>query len=206
MIFFLLGLMAIGGVICFVGGIMFLVAAFRVHVGWGLAVLLIPFASLVFLFTHWQDAKLPFLVQIAGAVLALAAAMSGMSIGMSAMLKGLEGQTHGLAVPAKIRIGGWKQRSDPVPAEVAPPAVQLQPKPEPEPVYAPVPKDAFVGMSLSETREMLGEPPIMAKSGGLVRYTYPHRQVELISRDGKTVTEQRQLVAPAKAPAVPPAP
>ena len=42
-------LMAIGFMISLVGSILFLVAAFRQSVPWGLAVLLLPFAALVFL-------------------------------------------------------------------------------------------------------------------------------------------------------------
>jgi hypothetical protein len=52
-----------------VGWIWFLAAAFRVSALWGLACLFVPFASLVFLVTHWKEAKNPFLLSMAGGVL-----------------------------------------------------------------------------------------------------------------------------------------
>jgi hypothetical protein len=48
---------------------MFLVAAFRVSLKWGLLVLLVPFAGLVFVFAHWTEAKRGFLISLAGGVL-----------------------------------------------------------------------------------------------------------------------------------------
>jgi len=46
----------------FIGGLMVLMAAFRQSVGWGLAYLFVPLASLVFLVVHWQEAKKGFLL------------------------------------------------------------------------------------------------------------------------------------------------
>jgi len=51
----------VGALIAFVYGILFLVEAFKVHVGWGLGCLFVPFVSLVFLIMHWDVAKRPFL-------------------------------------------------------------------------------------------------------------------------------------------------
>ncbi len=55
-------LMAIGGIIGLVFGIMILVKAFQTSVGWGLACLLVPFVSLIFVITHWEETKKPFLL------------------------------------------------------------------------------------------------------------------------------------------------
>jgi len=52
-----------------IGSLWFLSAAFRVSALWGVACLLVPFASLAFLVTHWNEAKKPFLLWVAGAVL-----------------------------------------------------------------------------------------------------------------------------------------
>jgi hypothetical protein len=57
------------------GGIWLLVVAFQESVGWGLACMLIPCAALYFVFTHWDEAKLPFLVNIGGAGLSVIAAL-----------------------------------------------------------------------------------------------------------------------------------
>lgn len=54
-----------------------LVLAFQRHILWGLAVLLLPFAGLIFLFVAWSEAKRPFVLSLcaiipaAGAFLAL---------------------------------------------------------------------------------------------------------------------------------------
>lgn len=47
-----------------IAAIWFTVVTFNVSIFWGLACLFIPFASLVFLFVHWQDAKKPFLFSL----------------------------------------------------------------------------------------------------------------------------------------------
>ncbi|AUZ04895.2 MULTISPECIES: hypothetical protein [Vitreoscilla] len=59
----------IGLAIFMIGGIGSLIAAFKVHIGWFLACLLLAPASLVFLILHWQDAKNPFFLQLAGLIL-----------------------------------------------------------------------------------------------------------------------------------------
>ncbi|MCA1810010.1 MAG: hypothetical protein ABR497_01785 [Kiritimatiellia bacterium] len=52
-----LALVLIGWLVMFVGGIRLLVAAFRVSVGWGLAVLFISFAAFVFIFKYKPRAR-----------------------------------------------------------------------------------------------------------------------------------------------------
>jgi hypothetical protein len=60
-------LFVIGALVAGVAWIWFLIRAFSVHAGWGLACLFLPFAPLVFLFMHWQEGRKPFLVNLAGA-------------------------------------------------------------------------------------------------------------------------------------------
>jgi len=63
---FLIGVGLIG---CAMGGLWFLVVAFRVNEGYGLGCMLIPIpVALIFLFEHWQKAKRPFLVQLVACV------------------------------------------------------------------------------------------------------------------------------------------
>ena len=50
----------LGLAVFFIGGIGFLIAAFRTSILWGLAVLLISPVAIVYLIVHWQDAKGPF--------------------------------------------------------------------------------------------------------------------------------------------------
>ena len=61
-----IALMVLGYIIAAVGGIWLLVVAFKTSIGWGLASLFIPFAGLVFVFTHWDDAKKPFFINLCG--------------------------------------------------------------------------------------------------------------------------------------------
>ncbi len=66
----------LGLAIAFVGGIMFLVAAFRTSILWGLGVLFIPFISLFFLIFHWQEAKKSFFIQVFGVALLVFAVLT----------------------------------------------------------------------------------------------------------------------------------
>jgi len=56
-----LALIILGLISSAIAGIFFLLAAFRVGVLWGLAVFFLPFAGLLFLLFHWEEAKVPFL-------------------------------------------------------------------------------------------------------------------------------------------------
>ena len=67
----------LGFLLIVLGGIGTCVAAFRVSVWWGLGCLLIAPVSLVFLIVHWNVAKNPFIVQLAGGGLLLAVAVLG---------------------------------------------------------------------------------------------------------------------------------
>ena len=70
-------LLAIGGITAFVGGIIFLIAAFRESVLWGLGCIFIPFVSLIFLVLHWAEAKKGFFIQIVGLALVVIAILIG---------------------------------------------------------------------------------------------------------------------------------
>lgn len=74
-------LLVVGGIIAFVGGIMFLIVAFKESVLWGLACIFIPFASLVFLFMNWAKAKQSFFIQLGGAALLFLGIMLGGKVG-----------------------------------------------------------------------------------------------------------------------------
>ena len=59
-------LLFVGLAIGLVGGIWLLVVAFQESVWWGIGCLLLPIVSLIFVILHWQEAKKPFLIQLAG--------------------------------------------------------------------------------------------------------------------------------------------
>jgi hypothetical protein len=59
-------LVIIGVIGMVIGGIGMLMAGFQEGMLWGIGMLLIPLVSLIFVLTHWQDAKKPFVVQVVG--------------------------------------------------------------------------------------------------------------------------------------------
>ena len=58
-------LLIVGIITSLVGTIWFLTVAFQESIFWGLGCLFIPFVALIFLFTHWDTAGRPFLLQLA---------------------------------------------------------------------------------------------------------------------------------------------
>ena len=62
-------LFIIGGVIALVGGLWMLVEIFSTGLLWGIGSLLFSPISLIWLITHWQQGKYPFLVQMTGIVI-----------------------------------------------------------------------------------------------------------------------------------------
>ncbi|RWX48043.1 Excalibur calcium-binding domain-containing protein [Candidatus Electrothrix marina] len=60
----------LGVLLVFVGLFWLIIAAFRVHIFWGLGCLLLPFVSLFFLFLHWRSAAKPFMLSVIGVILA----------------------------------------------------------------------------------------------------------------------------------------
>jgi hypothetical protein len=61
-------ILIVGVTVSVAGWIAFLGVAFRENVLWGLACMFIPLLSLVFAFTHWQDARKGYLVHVVGAL------------------------------------------------------------------------------------------------------------------------------------------
>jgi hypothetical protein len=66
-------LIVVGMIMLIIGGVWFLVAAFRESVLWGLACLFVPIVQLFFLIVHWPEAKRPFLFQLLAIVLVIVA-------------------------------------------------------------------------------------------------------------------------------------
>lgn len=60
------GLVGIGGLIAAVFGVLLMVEAFKVSAVWGLAYLLVPFASLVFIIKYWDVSKKHVLMSLVG--------------------------------------------------------------------------------------------------------------------------------------------
>ncbi len=88
-------LLGLGVLASLIGGVLLLVAAFRQHVGWGLATLFVPFAGLVFVAMHWTEARRGFLLQVMGLVI--------LAVGMFAALDGTSSPRARIAALASGR-------------------------------------------------------------------------------------------------------
>jgi len=64
-------LLFVGFAINTLAGLVIAVKAFKVSIGWGLAVLFVPFVGLIFIIKYWQDTKTTFFAGIGGGVLML---------------------------------------------------------------------------------------------------------------------------------------
>ena len=67
----------IGVLVILIGGIGFLIAAFRTSIIWGLACLIISPVSIIYLILYWPEAKNPFFIQLAGLAILLVAGFMG---------------------------------------------------------------------------------------------------------------------------------
>ncbi|MEH6672710.1 hypothetical protein [Halopseudomonas sp.] len=63
--------------IIFIGGLGFLIAAFKESILWGIGCILLSPVSIVFLVLHWEEAKNPFLLQLVGIGLLLVSTVLG---------------------------------------------------------------------------------------------------------------------------------
>ena len=63
-----IAILIITGFIAVAASLWIVVIAFQRSVLWGLAVLLVPFAELVFVIMYWQDAKKPFLIMLVASI------------------------------------------------------------------------------------------------------------------------------------------
>ncbi|MDB6173974.1 MAG: hypothetical protein JWL59_3285 [Chthoniobacteraceae bacterium] len=66
--------MILGGLLAVIGTVMFMVAAFRQGILWGLGSLFVPFVSLIFVIAHWAEAKRGFLLSTVGSFMIIGAA------------------------------------------------------------------------------------------------------------------------------------
>ena len=78
-------LFVIGLIISMVGGVWLLVKAFQQSVMWGLGSMFVPFVSIIFVISYWDDAKQPFFISLAGTAFFIAAVAFGAGGEMSGM-------------------------------------------------------------------------------------------------------------------------
>ena len=59
----------IGLILFILGGLGLLIAAFKTHIMWGIGIIIVAPAAVVFTVLHWGVAKNPFLLQLLGFVI-----------------------------------------------------------------------------------------------------------------------------------------
>lgn len=171
--------LAVGGaLVSLVGSVMFLVVSFRQSVLWGVAVLLIPFASLVFLFKFWAEAKTAFMVQLFGFLLA----MLTIPLGWRSMAAAPADSTAAPPFPAfaekiAVQLGSLESRMS---ARGEEEEQQEEGPTNTGPVY--------IGKTLAEVKVLLGEPKGVIVAKGRTTYFYPN--LEIATDDGVRVSYQ----------------
>ena len=196
-------LVLVGFAVNFVCGIVILIKAFRVSVGWGLAVMFLPFAGLFFVLNHWKDTQTPFLGGLAGMLLIV--------LGVIAM-PAPEPEPS----PAETRRASSSRNSDapppatqasaaaPVPASYEPPRSSYQPaaytpsyNPPPPPVPAVVTDTQLVEDEW--TRKPVYEQVYVDRATGMFYGETCRKRPENVYRIPKSVALM-QGMAEAKCP------
>ena len=180
--FLFLALFVIAFILCICGEIMFIVAAFRVSVVWGLCVLFLGPAQFIFLIMHWEEAKKAFGVTMVGVLLGFAAIFSGMGSGGA----GMEGLAETLASSgvAEEHLEALQKMAE----ENLDSGAEVKKKAKPVKTSKLFGKDpkSFEGATLAEVRDQLGRPKGEMKSGGEICLLYDRFSV--FSADGDTVS------------------
>ena len=89
----------VGYLLMLVFGIIILVKAFKVSVGWGLISLLVPFGIFVFIAKNWADCKSAFMKWLAGFVLMIIGSVLG-GIGAVGQLENMPMDSAPSSAPA----------------------------------------------------------------------------------------------------------
>jgi hypothetical protein len=182
--FIALSITVLGFVLMTVGGIWFLVSAFRVGPMWGIAVLFIPFANFFFLIQHWYDAKRPFLYHFLGFLI--------MIVGVSMLFNASHqfASQHMTAIEDEIKrqlaqLEQAQQGTAVFPGDETGPA----PAAAQERYTGDIKDLMLVGRTLQEVRELLGPPKaVLTTEEGVTYFNYPG--LELMAQDGVTVSSQ----------------
>ena len=70
-------LTSLGSIVVLIGAIWIIVEAFKTSILWGIGTLLLPIITLIFVFMHWDDAKKPFMIYLAGIALVVLGVLIG---------------------------------------------------------------------------------------------------------------------------------
>jgi thiol-disulfide isomerase/thioredoxin len=175
------------------GGIFLLVVAFRKSIGWGLAVLLIPFAQLVFVIKNWGIARAPFWIQLIAFVLMTSCFVS---VGLRGGTAVAEMITRAATAPATS--GEVLRRFDlpgaPINAPVAATNTPHIPTPD---EFRENPR-LLIGMPIAEMDHLIGKSKGTMKTSKTTVMFYEN--FFLFSANGTTVSDV-QIHAVVRAPA-----
>ncbi|MBI3986355.1 MAG: hypothetical protein HY343_05520 [Lentisphaerae bacterium] len=193
-------LLLLSGLIILAACIFMIVAAFRVHIGWGLAVLFLgPIAGFIFLVTHWTEGKNAFWLWVLGNIMMFAAVYL-LPFSELEKLRGFDPQPESqnesaLPVPSFMR-----ESAATVETEASPPAAKEgeswwgKKKASTENATAsdaPASGARYVGMQVDAVLKQLGKPRAEMTVGKQKVFQYPG--LELISEDGITISRQKAL-------------
>jgi hypothetical protein len=174
-----MALFAVGLLVHAAGSIMFLVAAFRTSVPWGVAVLFIPPAGIVFLFKHWAEAKKAFLLMVLGVLVGAAAVQFGVLMGVRGAAIGLESlDMEDLAAQFEATVSKPGGLTSAVAGKASKNAESERKE------------NMYVGLTLDEVKELLGEPMGTLRAGRRVTYFYDDPRLELAADDGVRISYQ----------------
>lgn len=170
-----------GSVLLMIGQIWLVVRAFQATLGWGLAVLLLPFANVVFTIKHWAFGRRPFMVSMGGLLLIL----GGLAMAMTAAYEARSGN-------GKVRVSTRAHRAEQR-AQARPSAEPRNNREQVAVMLAdagidPANPRTFQGRTLDQMTEALGKPSATMKAGSTTTYIF-HNCFEVESSDGgKTVS------------------
>jgi hypothetical protein len=189
-------LIAIGSVASFVGFIILVIAAFRVSIGWGLAILflsglLIPL--ILFLVKYWPEAKNGFLIQLVGWVLSAV----GVFVLVGSMASAAMAELEDFEIPQELRQGDFESLpSEPGTFESEPVSepASLPPTPTPLPTPEPTPTPVDEGPATYELEAAVDED--------LIEYDDLEKHVgalvEIRLKDGSRARVRLESVTPDK--------
>ncbi len=164
-------------ILCTIASIWFLIAVFKENVLWGLAVLFLPVAGLIFLILHWEDVRVPFLLNLVGCILMAIAIFGGLSITPSELLAGTTTSANQPEAPKDPSFSFTELKE------------KRNKKSREKELKKKTANRGYTGRSLTEVERELGPPQgKISKTDGSTYYYYSN--LELISSDGITVTDE----------------
>jgi hypothetical protein len=178
----------IGGIISFIGSVLFTVSAFRYSIGWGFAVLFLPFAGFLFLVLHFAEVEKAFFIQLAG----FGVTVIGFVIGVYILKYDPNGMIANRALtkqPASA-IKQVKQRKPKISKSLKKTVSSVSAKVA-EPLENVVDRSIhqnFVGMPLKKVEEKLGKPKAIMTINKQTIYRYS--DIEFVSDDNKIISGQ----------------